>query len=78
MPRALRESPLFGRLGCGAPVRLGTVVHTVTHHRIALDVVACPASRRGRAGAGRAWVMLRQLERLAMTSPGRRIAGMVD
>ena len=72
--RGIAASPLVGPLGCGAPERLGTVTHTVTHHRITLDVVRCTASRAGRCRPGGRWVTPRQLAALAMSSPARRIA----
>ncbi len=75
--RAIATSDLLGGLACGAPERLGAIAHTVTNHKIALDVVACTAARAGRATANRRWVAPRQLADLAMTSPGRRIARML-
>lgn len=75
--RAARGIAACGRLGglrCGPPERLGTVVHTVTHHRITLDVVRCAAGRMAAAAADRRWVTPRQLAALALTSPARRIA----
>ena len=75
--RGIAASPVLGSLGCGRPERRGTVVHTVTHHRITLDVVRCAARRAGRRGAGRRWVTPRQLAALALTSPARRIARLV-
>jgi len=75
--RAARGIAACGRLGdlqCGPPERLGTVVHTVTHHRITLDIVRCAAGRAGAAAADRRWVTRRQLAVLALTSPARRIA----
>ena len=75
--RAARGIAACGRLGglrCGVTARLGTVVHTVTHHRITLDVVRCAADRAGTAAADCRWVTPRQLAALALTSPARRIA----
>ena len=75
--RAGRGIAACGRLGglrCGPPEKLGTVVHTVTHHRITLDVVRCAAGRPGVAAADRRWLTPGQLAALAMTSPARRIA----
>jgi len=71
---AIDRSPLLGPLRCGPPQRLGSLTHSVTHHRIAVAVVGCQAVRRGRRAAGLAWVPLAKIGRLAMTSPGRRIA----
>ena len=72
--RGLASSALLGPLGCGRPEPLGTVVHSVTHHRITLDAVRCVARRTGPAAPGRRWVTPRQLAALAMSSPARRIA----
>ena len=76
--RGIEQSEVLSGLACGATSRLGTITHTVTHHRITLDVVACAAGRRGRASSGRRWVTAASLASLAMTSPGRRIARMID
>ena len=76
--RGIAASPVLGSLGCGRPEVLGTVVHTVTHHRITLDVVRCTGRRAGRGGADVRWVTPRQLAALAMSSPARRIAGLVS
>jgi A/G-specific adenine glycosylase len=75
--RGIERSELLSGLACGAASRLGTITHTVTHHRITLDVVACAAGRGGRASPGRRWVTATALRSLAMTSPGRRIARML-
>ena len=72
--RAIERSDLLAGIGCGPTERLGTITHTVTHHRITLDVVACAAARAGRAAQGRRWVTAAALGSLAMTAPGRRIA----
>jgi A/G-specific adenine glycosylase len=71
---AMADAAVFMGLECGKPVRLGGFVHSVTHHRITLDIVACNARRDGKRGRGRRWVAEHALEKLAMTSPGRRIA----
>jgi A/G-specific adenine glycosylase len=73
----LAKSSLLGGLGCGKTARLATLAHTVTHHRITLDVVSCMADRAGRPAANRRWATPAQLATLAMTSPGRRIARML-
>jgi A/G-specific adenine glycosylase len=72
--RGIAASPVVGPLGCGAPEPLGTVTHTVTHHRITLDVVGCAARRRGAAAGNRRWVTPDRLATLAMSSPARQIA----
>jgi A/G-specific adenine glycosylase len=72
--RGIEQSAVLSGLACGATTRLGTITHTVTHHRITLDVVSCEAGRVGRAKPGRRWVTAAALGSLAMTSPGRRIA----
>ena len=75
--RGIERSELLSGLACGAVSRLDTIAHTVTHHRITLDVVACAAGRGGKASPGRRWVTATALASLAMTSPGRRIADML-
>jgi A/G-specific adenine glycosylase len=72
--RGIERSEALRGLSCGATSRLGTIAHTVTHHRITLDVVSCAAKRGGRAAPGRRWVTAAAIRSLAMTSPGRRIA----
>jgi hypothetical protein len=37
-----------------------------------------PCARAGRTAANRAWVPVAKLATLAMTAPGRRIAGMLE
>jgi A/G-specific adenine glycosylase len=73
----IAASPLLAGLGCGRPERLDTIAHSVTHHRITLDVVACAGTRAGGRAADRRWVAAAELARLAMTAPARRIARMV-
>jgi A/G-specific adenine glycosylase len=75
--RGIERSAVLGRLACGATKRCGTIAHSVTHHRITLDVVACTAGRINQAVRGRRWVTASAIESLAMTSPGRRIARLV-
>ncbi len=75
--RGIDRSELLSGFACNATSRLGTITHTITHHRITLDVVACKAGRTGRAAGGHRWVTARALESLAMTAPGRRIARML-
>lgn len=75
--KAMAASAVFTGLGCGKPVTIGGLVHSVTHHRIALDIVACAARRPGATARGRRWVAEGALAKLAMTSPGRRIARLV-
>ena len=75
--REIERSEALSGLACGATSRLGTITHTVTHHRITLDVVACAAGRAGKVTTGRRWVTATALASLAMTSPGRRIADML-
>ena len=73
----IAAAPSLRPLECSRPTRLGRLTHTVTHHRITLDVVSCTAARPGRAARGRRWVTPAALARLAMTAPGRRIARMI-
>jgi adenine-specific DNA glycosylase len=65
----IAASPLLAGLGCGRPERLDTIAHSVTHHRITLDVVACAGTRAGGRAADRRWVAAAELARLAMTAP---------
>jgi len=76
-PRAIQQSAFLGGLACGGTSRLGRFTHSVTHHRITLDVMACEAGRAGRAAQGRRWVTVGGLAALAMTAPGRRIAKLI-
>ena len=76
--RGIAASPLLGPLRLGQGERLGTFVHTVTHHRITLDVVRCAAARPGRSTSDRRWVPLRRLATLALAGPARRIARLLD
>jgi A/G-specific adenine glycosylase len=75
--RGIERSDVLGGLDCGDIEPLGAIRHTVTHHRIELRVVTCTAKRSGRAGRDRGWVTATQMATLAMTAPGRRIAGMI-
>lgn len=77
-PLRTAASKTLAPLGCGKPRRLGRLTHTVTHHAITLDVVECRAARAGRTTANLAWVPVAKLATLAMTAPGRRIAGMIE
>jgi len=72
--RAVAADAALGPLACAAPRRLATLRHSVTHHRIELDVVSCAAARTGRTARGRRWVAIAALPGLAMSAPGRRIA----
>ncbi len=72
--RGAKPPAILAGLGCNSPRRLGALVHTVTHHRITLDIVGCEAAAAGRAAPGRRWVTAAGLAGLAMTAPGRRIA----
>ena len=72
--RGIAASPELAPLGCGRPEPLGTVTHTVTHHRITLDIVRSAARLRGAAAGNRRWVTPGELASLAMSSPARRIA----
>ena len=76
--RGIERSEALSSLACGATSRLGTITHTVTHHRITLDVVSCVAGRAGKVATGRRWVTATALASLAMTSPGRQIARMLE
>ncbi len=54
--------------------RIGQVAYTVTHHRIECRIVE---RRTETAQTGGRWVAIASLGRLAMTSPGRRIASLL-
>ena len=54
--------------------RLGRIDYGVTHHRVECVVVERPAAAAAKPPAGGKWVSVASLSRLAMTSPGRRIA----
>jgi A/G-specific adenine glycosylase len=73
-----KTSQALAPLGCDKLRRLGRITHTVTHHKITLEIVECAAARAGRTAANRAWVPVAKLATLAMTAPGRRIAGMLE
>jgi len=57
--------------------RLGVVRYTVTHHAVECVVRERRVTRRPAATKGRRWVAIDRLDRIAMTAPGRRIAGLL-
>jgi len=57
--------------------RLGVVRYTVTHHAVECVVRERVVARRSAVPRGRRWVAIDGLARLAMTAPGRRIAGLL-
>ncbi|MEI6241625.1 MAG: A/G-specific adenine glycosylase [Planctomycetia bacterium] len=68
----------FPREGAAAKGRrLGMVRYTVTHHAIECVVRQRAVARRSRSSADRRWVTVADLAKLAMTSPGRRIAALL-
>jgi A/G-specific adenine glycosylase len=77
------REPRRPRAAAGEPI--GMVRYGVTHHRIECTVVQRRASRASRTAVEAAgvaegdsrWVLITELETLAMTSPGRRIAALV-
>jgi A/G-specific adenine glycosylase len=75
----LWDFPREPRGAAGEPI--GLVRYGVTHHRIECTVVERRVSRASSAAAApaaaRRWVPIADLESLAMTSPGRRIAALV-
>jgi A/G-specific adenine glycosylase len=75
-PRATSPRSLAS-FGPGKKRRLGRIIHTVTHHKISLEIVEITLSRPPRAAANRAWVPVGKLATLAMSAPGRRIAVMI-
>jgi hypothetical protein len=64
----------------GSPVRgsaaLLTVRHSVTHHRITLDVFRCDSlpAKRAQSSSELAWRRPDELDALPMPAPDRRIA----
>ena len=58
--------------------RIGVVTYTVTHHRIECTVRERHPTRRGKVGAAERWVAVTDLPSLAMASPGRRIAALLE
>jgi len=70
---ALASAVLKG-LKCRKPEHLATLKHSVTHHRITLEVVQCLVAEAGPRTIGRRWVRLAELPAMAMASPARRIA----
>lgn len=73
----LPAADLVERLSLGPARTIARLCYTVTHHRVALRVVSRAAARPGRSGADRMWVVPNELERFALTAPGRRIARLV-
>lgn len=76
-PRAASPKALAA-FGPGKRRKLGRIAHTVTHHKISLEVVEIAVPRTRRTAANRAWVPVGKLATLAMSAPGRRIAGMIE
>jgi adenine-specific DNA glycosylase len=76
-PRAASTKSL-APFGPGKRRKLGRIAHTVTHHKISLEIVEIAIPRTTRKGANRAWVPVGKLATLAMSAPGRRIAGMIE
>jgi adenine-specific DNA glycosylase len=74
----LPAKEILAPLGCGRRRFVGTCSYTVTHHRVAVTVAACKASRQGPRRDGVAWIDWESLGTLAMTSPGRRIAALAE
>jgi adenine-specific DNA glycosylase len=74
----LPAKEILAPLGCGRRRVVGNCSYTVTHHRVAVTVAACQASRQGPRRDGVAWIDWESLGTLAMTSPGRRIAALAE
>ncbi|MFN9271818.1 MAG: A/G-specific adenine glycosylase [Planctomycetia bacterium] len=75
-PRAASPKSLAA-FGPGKRRKLGRITHTVTHHKISLEIVEIAVPRTTRKVANRAWVPVGKLATLAMSAPGRRIAVMI-
>jgi len=73
---ARRAARAAGGGAAKSMIRLLTVRHSVTHHRITLDVFRCDVSRATRAGSRSeiAWRRPDELDALPMPTPDRRIA----
>jgi A/G-specific adenine glycosylase len=76
-PRAASPKSL-APFGPGKRRKLGRITHAVTHHKISLEIVEIAVPRMTLKGANRAWVPVGKLATLAMSAPGRRIAGMIE
>lgn len=76
-PRLLAKE-ILAPLGCGRRRVVGNCSYTVTHHRVAVTVTTCLASRQGPRRDGVAWIDWESLGTLAMTAPGRRIAALAE
>jgi A/G-specific adenine glycosylase len=57
--------------------RLGTVNYTVTHHAVECDVYEWFVPTATKPRAAQRWVAIADLDALAMSAPGRRIAALV-
>lgn len=62
----------------GRRQRLGEVRYAVTNHQISCRVISASVVSRPRPGRQQRWLRPTQLEALAMTAPGRRIARLVQ
>ncbi len=69
---------LARRLRAGRPRRVGSVRHTVTHHRIRIDVYQATTAARRRQDSGQRWACLEEVAegryRLPVTGSARKIA----
>jgi A/G-specific adenine glycosylase len=74
----LPAKEILAPLGCGRRRVVGSCSYTVTHHRVAVTVTTCLASRQGPRRDGVAWINGESLGTLAMTAPGRRIAALAE
>ena len=74
----LPAAEILAPLGCGRRRVVGHCTYSVTHHRVAVTVSVCAASRQGLRRDDLEWVDGDSLGALAMTAPGRRIAALAE
>ncbi|MFM8433757.1 MAG: A/G-specific adenine glycosylase [Planctomycetia bacterium] len=67
----------FPRPGSSKGLRIGRVNYTVTHHAVECDVYEWFVSTATKVRAAQRWVAVADLDELAMSSPGRKIAAML-
>lgn len=68
----------FPRAGGSKGLRLGVVNYTVTHHAVECAVYEWFVPTAQKARAAQRWVAISRLDTLAMSSPGRKIAALLN